>query len=350
MKRFLAILIVAIMLCGVGYLGYLIFLSKNIQTVEIVGNVQTIYIAGDDLDLQDAKLKITYKNGNIKMVDITDKNVDIANFSADTVKNDGKMILSYKSFKFEIDYDVIEKGSWYLSKMTSKTSLSQYTTEYTEDGKNDSIQTTKFVYLDSNGVLQYYVRDESKWLMYDGRVDKDYNYTIKDDTIFVNLDGEVYEMKSAYDTKGYMNIVSTKLTRDSVDPDIITKKEELEFKPSQLLIELKYRTALSVELDDYSYNSADITTVSIGGTDYDNVVRFKRGENLNSAAKRSTNKIKLFLKVTYIDTFMSEVYVNICDEMIRVNTFVTKEVTNFDYFLVTYEGKPSISIRYLVYA
>ena len=47
--------------CGIGYLGYLIFMSKNIEKVELTGNIQTLYIVGDEIDFEDSKLKVTYK-------------------------------------------------------------------------------------------------------------------------------------------------------------------------------------------------------------------------------------------------------------------------------------------------
>ena len=54
MKKVIVVFLVILCSCGVGYLGYLIFRSKNIDTVELVGNMQTLYVVGDEIDFEDA--------------------------------------------------------------------------------------------------------------------------------------------------------------------------------------------------------------------------------------------------------------------------------------------------------
>lgn len=350
MKRFFMILIVALTLCGVGFLGYLIFQSKNIETVSIEGTIQTLYVAGDDLNFEDAQLKVTYKNGNIKMVDLDSAKVDVSMFSADTVKH-GTMIINYKSFKFEVEYDVIDKEGWFLSSNTSViTGGDPITTVYDEDGAAGTIEPTKYIYLESDGALQYYRKIDGKWYMNDGRVDKSYKYSISGDTMTVDLDGDIYELKADYNSKGYMNLSSTKLTRDSSDPDLVTKKEILKFSTSSKLKSLKFRPALSVSIDDDAcFEYADVSTETFGGNEY-TVVKFKRGETLETASNRSSNAMDLYMKVTYIDDFMGTVYVNVCDEMIGKFPLVTATITNEYYgqwFDFNYESKNCV-IYYMV--
>ena len=109
MKKFILIFLVVVCLGGIGYLGYVIFNAKSIKTVEIAGNMQTLYIVGEDIDFQDAQLKVTYKNGDIKMVDLNEKNVDVTLFST-SLQTHGKMKLIYKSEILEVEYDVIGQG------------------------------------------------------------------------------------------------------------------------------------------------------------------------------------------------------------------------------------------------
>ena len=56
MKKFILIFLAAICVAGVVALGYLVFNAKTIATVEIEGQMQTIYVAGQDIDFENAKL------------------------------------------------------------------------------------------------------------------------------------------------------------------------------------------------------------------------------------------------------------------------------------------------------
>lgn len=336
MKKFFKTLAIALTLCAVAFLVYLVFKSKNVESVEIVGQVQTLYVAGDDIDFENAKLKVTYKNGNIKMVDINSKNVDVAMFSADTVKH-GTMILTYKSYKFNIDYDVVDMGAWYLSKNEATTPSGSVIKNYSEDGSDGVSKTNTMFYLHSGGAVEYYKYDGTNWFMFDGRVDKSYKYSISGDTMTIDLDGDIYELKADYQKKGYMNLVSTKLTHSSTDPDLVSKKQVMEFKPSQKFKDKDYRPVSSVTLDDTECYADANATVESGKE----VVTFKRGENLDSASKRSSNEINIFIKVTYRDDFMNTIYVNVCDEMIKNYTLNTNSVTTTatpSFFEISYEN------------
>ena len=66
MKKFILIFLSVLCIAGVGALGYLMFNAKSIASIEIEGQMQTIYVAGQDIDFENAKLKVTYKNGSVK--------------------------------------------------------------------------------------------------------------------------------------------------------------------------------------------------------------------------------------------------------------------------------------------
>ena len=45
------IFLIIICSCGIGYLSYVIFQSKNIDSVKLVGELQTVYIVGDEIEV-----------------------------------------------------------------------------------------------------------------------------------------------------------------------------------------------------------------------------------------------------------------------------------------------------------
>ena len=120
MKKMIVIFLIILCSCGIAYVGYLIFRSKNIDKVELVGKIQTVYVVGDEIDYEDAKLKVTYKNGNIKMIDLDSKSVDIEYFST-SVETNAKMNILYKSETIEVEYNVLRKGAYYLNSSETKT-------------------------------------------------------------------------------------------------------------------------------------------------------------------------------------------------------------------------------------
>lgn len=292
MKKAVWIVLIVLFACGLGYIGYVIFQSKNIDKVEISGNMQTLYVVGDDINFGDAKLKVTYKNGNIRMVDMNKNTVDVSLFA--TATEDHKtMKITYKSAVLEVDYDVVKKGFYYVSEIitTGTTGL--------PSSRTHSIGTSPYmIYLRGNGTLDYYYKESGKWYMHDGSYDTSYNYSIAGDEMKVELgDDNFYSFKAKYNTNGSMAISCVELTKNSSDPDIVSSKKEYVYK--------NYETA------DQTISDVDVDYSKVATTGTNHIVEFKKGETVESSGKM------LMLKVTYVNKhFLTEVYVHICDEML----------------------------------
>ena len=170
MKRFILFILTIALLGGIGYTGYVIFSSKNISKVEIEGNVQTIYLLNetDTPDFQDAKLKITYKSGDVKYLDMATigEKITVDKFTT-SLEASETMKITYKSQLITIDYKVIKSGLYYMSFKESTTSTgSKSTQRYTIS------KTQNFYNLGEDGVLKYYHYDgnKGKWFLYDGNI------------------------------------------------------------------------------------------------------------------------------------------------------------------------------------
>ena len=76
MKKVFSIIIMFLIVVGFVVAGVFLFKNSNIQSVEIIGNVQTIYFVGstNDVNFNDAEIKIVYKNGSVKIKKL-DKNL-----------------------------------------------------------------------------------------------------------------------------------------------------------------------------------------------------------------------------------------------------------------------------------
>ena len=215
MKKIITIILIVACLAGIGVLGYVIFRSKNIESVAIEGQMQSLYFVNETTtpNFDDAKLVVTYKNGNIKKLDITSKNVKVDDFST-SLKSHGTMKITYKSQTVEKDYDVIESGLYYISKEAEKTADTSYNPSSTPDiALNEA---NIMFYLSSDGVLQYYSRKFSGnyWCLNDGAYDENYYYEIKGDTLVVNFlkangDKDSYNIKANYDDNGELTLTST---------------------------------------------------------------------------------------------------------------------------------------------
>lgn len=295
MKKILLAILVVICLGGVGLLGYTIFSSRNIVSAEISGNIKTLYVVGDDLSFGDAKLKVTYKNGNIKMVDLDSDTVEVAYFST-SVEAHGTMEITYKSKVIKVEYDVIKKGYHYL---TNK-KLNTITT-----GAYELSTTPEMIYIGGKGTIKYYSKESGKWYLHDGEYDKSYKYSIVGDTMTVKLGSNEKQLsfKADYSDNGTMLLRSTFITRNANDPDIVISKEEKTYR-------------------HYNTNESKVNTVSVdyskvSTTNYDGkkVLTF----NANDTFETSANK-NLLIKVRYIDQDedfpIREAYVYVCDEII----------------------------------
>lgn len=311
-KKILISLMVILVLGGIGYLGYVIFMAKSIQNVEFVGSMQTVYFVGDDLDFENSQLKVTYKNGDIKVLNLKDADVEVTLFST-SLEAHGKMKITYKSFTLTQEYDVLHTGLYYVSskKVTNvSTPNNPETTDVTENNA------TEMYYFEKNGVLKYYHRTSATadWYMNDGNYDKNYSYSTAGDTVTVKLGKKTIELKASYNKDGFINLVSNEVEMNQANPDIPSKYTSQTFTHSTSI-----KDNLVIDKD-----KSTIDYMKSGETG-NNYITFKVGEKI------STHTHKIYLKIVYTnDTFFAgkTVYVEVCDEMnSRANPLQTIDTT-----------------------
>ncbi len=331
MKKVLIMILTAICACAIGYLGYVIFNAKSIDSVEIVGEMQTLYVVGDDLDFQEAQLKVTYKNGTIKMVDLDKKRVDVTSFST-SLQTHGTMKIVYKSAVLEVNYDVVNKGLYYVSGnyVTTPSSTVPSVTNYSRT------TAPMLFYIKDNGELEYYYKEGSKYLMHDGEYNKSYKYEISGDTMRVYLGGDEasYELKANYNSEGTMTLKSTTITTMSNNPDIITRKVEKIYTYYEHFKTDRTISSVAVDL-------SKTTSTNYGSSQY---IIFEKGDNIE------TSKKVILLQVNYanpLSSYMSTVYVHVCDGMVTRNSLDTTKVTDIAHMLCRYEGE-DFDINYKV--
>lgn len=330
MKKIIVIFMIILCTCGIGYLGYLIFRSKNIESVELTKSIQTLYIVGDEIDFEDSKLKVTFKNGDIKMVDLDSKSVEVQYFST-SVEAHGKMNLIYKSEIIPIEYNVVQKGAYYMKDYNSK--------EYNSgivDEQNQSYTTenaVEMLYLENGGVCKHYLRDDSKWFMNDGSYNKSYNYTIVGDTMKVTLGEEIYNIKAEYLETGKMQLVYNG-TDGVEDTNLVTKQETKVFEHNEAM--KTNQTIISAEV---YYGKL------LSGKEYVDFIKDESFESRNA---------EVYLKVTYKQYNdghqFRDIYVKINEKMI-VSNFDTSEVRTekeATWANITYDGIKDIHMFYIV--
>ncbi len=310
MKRFLAMLMVVICLAGVVVLGYFVFIAKSIESVVLDGEIQTLYVVGDDIDFGNAKLKVTYKNGSIKLIDL-DKDM-ITGFNTNSERADqqmGTISINYKSADtISINYTVLATGMYYTSSsltvyasQTSKSSAVQYTPS----------TTTRMFEILAGGKLRYYEYSSSKWFVNDGNFDSTYYYDIVGDTMYIYLGGDEAEYKLVVTySNGVRTISSTEYSYNSVYEDLTTSKTVYTYS---YVSTIENNPIVSIELD-----LSKATTSSSNSK----AVVFYVGDTIKS----SNNKI--YLKVTYTEpriyyssnsttiTQLKTVYIEVTDEML----------------------------------
>lgn len=327
MKKVLIIFLVLICSCGIGYIGYVIFNSKNIDSVELVGNIQTLYVVGDEIDYEDAKLKVTYKNGTMKYVELDSKSVDITYFST-SVETHAKMNIVYKSAVIPVEYNVIQTGAYYL-KNFKKVYLNSSNGASTLKNNYTITDTNEMIYIGSSGVCYYYTKDSNGWHMIDGNYNSSLNWTITADTLNVTLPSSKYEIKVEYLENGKMNLIS--LTYNGVSgTDLIGSSEEKVFERTE---EMKVnQTASSVSVAENFLNNG-IATYSVG-------------------QKINESNPQVFLEVTYLQYNSShqfrKVYVQVEPSMI-VNNFSTSSKNSLaTHATLAYSGFNNIELYYKV--
>lgn len=298
LKKILIILAVLLVCCGIGYLGYVIFMSKNIDKVELSGNMQTIYFVGDDLDFEDSKLLVTYKNGNMQLIDLKTANVTVTLFST-SIPTHGKMKITYKNHTIEQEYSVFNKGSYFVDSVKTTLMPSGNVISNTYELEKS---TTIYSFL-GDGKLRYYNRDTSTsdWYMNDGKYDTSYNYNITGDTITVNLGkNNKLNLKAVYTNDGLLYLSSRETVSPKDNPDAIISYADRTYKYYAMGDRKIDKNEGVCEVAYDKYRNDNVTSVD-----------FKVGESFNSKEK------KIYIKVVYINEnmFMKTVYVEICDEM-----------------------------------
>ncbi len=305
MKKFLVVMLIILCLAGIGFLGYTVFRSKNIEKVEIDGQIQTLYLVNEATtpDFQDAKLKVTYKNGTTKSVDLNSKSVKINDFSTsiETRETYGVMKITYKSETIKVPYSVIRSGMYYRYYEEHKTT--EKTTSYTLP----SISNVEFMFsIENGGKVKAYNKNGTDWILIDGKYNPEYNYSLSNDTLVVKLGTKVFNIKTTY-KNGEMEILSTSSTYKN---GIEETKDTYKFRNIQGAVN-----------DNITIKSAKIANKgSVSEMDGTNpVFRFNRFSNIES----SRNII--FLEIGYGTEYIinvdgikliNKVYMQVTDEMV----------------------------------
>ena len=197
MKKVITILLILAFCGGIGFLGYSIFFTKNIESVEYEtvgyeqGGVQTLYLVDETTTpkFNDGRLKITYKDGTTKHISLAEAynkgHVTVTDFST-SIEAQRSMKIVYKTRLINIDYTVIGSGMYYVSSYRKVVSSNEVAkTTY-------SLQTTTSMFeLLNNGEFKYYVKKSgTQWYLYDGRNISSYKYQIVGNTLKIYLGEE----------------------------------------------------------------------------------------------------------------------------------------------------------------
>lgn len=291
-KKILISLCVILVIGGLGYLGYVVFMAKSITNVEIIGNVQTLYLTDDDLDLSTGDLKVTYRNGESKLISLNNKNVKVTLFSS-VVETHGIMKITYKGFTVEQPYNVLAKGMYYVSQKTvSSANSSAPNGVFTKTSSYSEKTSTEMFYLLGEGKLLYYHLVNGEWYLEDGRYDPSFNYSMQNDCLIADLGGRIVRMRAVYTENGDLFFSSVYDTTDS-SGEFLKKREEAVY------------THLVTKSDR---RVADIKVCYTDGSSGSPFYTFYRGETLDKA--------NIYIQVTYAnDFFMHSVKVKVCSAM-----------------------------------
>ncbi len=303
MKKIIPIICSILAVGLIVFVAIMLFRTSNIDSVEIVGDIQTIYFVDSTstANFNDANLKITYKDGSVKLKKLSYKNVSVKNFST-AVANDGVMKITYKSKTIDVGYSVVWTGMYYLTEKTNYsfngTSISKSTSGPYVAGINNSNQdkttSTEMIYFNSDGSCDYYSRTSSSadWFMDDGSYDKSFYYKIEGNEIKAHLgDDKIYSLKSKVTNNGELTLVCTENTEvSSGDVSFVKTITERTFDHYEM------KGNRTLERGDIEVQPGTF-----------NVSQNSKFENV------STN---IYLKVTYKnDNFLKNVNVRFCEAM-----------------------------------
>lgn len=306
MKRIISIILIVLCLAGIGVGCYFIFRKNNVDSIEVVGDMQTIYFVNETTDVKfnQSKLKVTYKDGTSKLFDLSYDLVKVKNFST-SVANDGLMKIVYKSHEIDIKYQVVYSGLYYLKTIESSnvvgssvnSSESNYVAGLNESTGTDKTTAIEMIYFYSDGCCDYYTRTSSTsaWYMDDGHCDNTFNYTIVGNKIIANLGAEKkYEITASFSSEGVLSLNNVECEYfDENHTDFLKSKTERTFA----FYEMKTERV--------------VDTVSVSGHSSLSPVQFEVSDTYESSGK------KLVLKVDYKnDNFLKTVYVRFHTSML----------------------------------
>lgn len=347
MKKVILSVIIILLLGGIVYLGFVVFDSKSIKEVELVGNVQTLYMVGEELDFEDAKLKVTYKNGDVKMVALKNADVKVNLFST-SIEKHGTMQIVYKTHTLKIDYNVLKTGLYYISNTTTVTQNDLGQTVTSGAGDIVSVDTAReYFYLGADGVLDYYKNDgtqsDPKWLMFDGSYEENYLYYTTGDKLVIKAGAKEYELKAEYNPNGSI-AVKSEIKSYSGDGLWVNQIKTYTFKQSDLL--KANRAFNDTPILDFSYTTVVKNNQEDSSNKNDDYkVLFNVGDTINSSGKNIYIKINITT-----DTFLPTVYVHVTDKMVQresLNTNVANEdIVTFAYMF--YESSDPFYLYYSV--
>ena len=304
MKKIIPIIFSILAVGLIVFVAVMLFRTSNIDSVEIVGDIQTIYFVDstNTANFNDASLKITYSDGSVKIKKLSYKNVSVKNFST-AVANNGVMKITYKSKTIDVGYSVVWTGMYYLTEKTNYTfngsSISKSTSGPYVAGVNDSNQdkttSLEMIYFNDDGTCDYYSRTSSSgtWYMDDSYYDKSFYYKIEGNTINAHLgDEKVYSLKAKVSSNGEMTLQSTE--------NSYVSNEDVTF----------IKTITERNFDHYEMKGN--RTIERGDIEVycSSTISFSQGSKFNDS------NLNIYLKVNYKnDNFLKNVYVRFNETM-----------------------------------
>lgn len=307
MKKIIPIISVFLVAALITFLGFLIFRTSNIESVEIVGDIQTIYFVDstNTVNFNESNLKVTYKDGSVKLKKLSYDLVSVKNFTT-SVANDGTMKITYKSKTIDVNYSVIWTGMYFLSEKTThsysggekitSTKSGPYVAGVTETNQ-DKTTSIEMIYFNKDGSCNYYTRSSSTgtWYMDDGYYDKSFYYKIEGNSIVAYL-GE---------NKTY--VLQTKVTNDG---ELTLETTENNYVDNQNVSFLKS----SVDRTFEHYEMKGNRTLERGDIE----VYCSSPIVFNKNSKFSDSNLIIYLKVNYKnDSFLKNVYVRFNESMFK---------------------------------
>ena len=326
MKKVIAILLTILVVGAIGFFGYQIFKHGNVEAIEIVGDVQTIYFVNSttDANFNDADLKITYHDGSVEIKKLSKCGVSVNDFSTSVV-NDGIMKVMYKSSVVKVPYSVMWTGLYYLEEQTTYNYNGTSVTKSTQgpykagvDNSNKDITTAKeMIYFYSDGTCDYYSRTSSTadWYLDDGQFDKKFFYEIVGNNIKVHLgDDKTYVLSASVSNDGVLSL-------HSVEDKYVSGYEN----DSSFLKSRTQRVFQHYEMKgNRTFNENNITVYSPSGA-----IKFKQNSTYES------NGQKIYVIVTFNnDNFLKKVYVRFNTSMVSNNAGIDtsfKQSKTYDY-------------------